>query len=78
MTETHKRTIARAVTWRITATVITGIYTGLAGAIIINIWMTLAHYIHERAWLKVKWGTSAKSLDQNNDSQDTVLPKHQV
>jgi uncharacterized membrane protein len=56
MTETHKRTILRAITWRITATIITGIYTGLAGAIIINIWMTFAHYIHERLWLKVKWG----------------------
>lgn len=56
MTESHKRTIARAITWRITATVITGLYTGLAGAIIINIWMTFAHYIHERAWLKIEWG----------------------
>ena len=56
MTETHKRTIARAVTWRITATLITAAYTGLSGAIIINIWMTLAHYIQERAWLKLSWG----------------------
>ena len=71
MTETHKRTIVRAITWRITATIITGLYTGLAGAIIINIWMTLAHYIHERAWLKLKWGTSVNSLDQNNDAVDT-------
>ena len=23
---------------------------------IINVWMTLAHYIHERAWLKLPWG----------------------
>lgn len=78
MTESHKRTIARAITWRITATIITGIYTGLAGAIIINIWMTLAHYIHERAWLRVKWGTSVKSLDKNNDNKDTNVPKDRV
>ncbi len=54
--ETHKRTLTRAITWRITATIITAIWTGLAGAIIINIFMTLAHYIHERVWLKVEWG----------------------
>ncbi len=78
MTETHKRTIARAITWRITATIITGLYTGLAGAIIINIWMTLAHYIHERAWLKVKWGTSVNSLDQINDATDVDAPQHRV
>ena len=78
MIETHKRTIARAITWRITATIITGLYTGLAGAIIINIWMTLAHYIHERAWLRFKWGTSVNSLDQNNDATDVIALQHRV
>lgn len=56
MTETHKRTIARAASWRITATAVTAIFTGLEGAIIINIFMTVVHYIHERAWLKLNWG----------------------
>ncbi len=56
MTETHTRTILRAITWRIVATLVTAAYTGLSGAIIINIWMTVAHYIHERAWLKISWG----------------------
>jgi len=63
MTETHKRTIVRAICWSIVATLITAAYTGLGGAIIINIWMTLAHYIHERLWLKFKWGTN---LDESN------------
>ena len=54
--ELHKRTMVRAVTWRITATLITAVWTGLSGAIVINIFMTLAHYIHERAWLKINWG----------------------
>ena len=53
--ETHKRTITRAITWRITATLITAIWTGLSGAIVINIFMTIAHYIHERLWLKLNW-----------------------
>jgi uncharacterized membrane protein len=56
MTESHTRTIARSICWRIVATAITAAYTGISGAIIINIWMTLAHYVHERIWLRVKWG----------------------
>jgi uncharacterized membrane protein len=56
MTETHKRTIVRAISWRIVATLVTAAFTGINGAIIINIWMTIAHYIHERAWLKLDWG----------------------
>ncbi len=56
MTETHKRTILRALSWRIVATLVTAAYTGISGAIVINIWMTLAHYIHERLWLRLNWG----------------------
>lgn len=58
MTETHKRTLARAASWRITATAVTAIFTGLEGAIIINVFMTVVHYIHERLWLKLNWGKS--------------------
>lgn len=54
--ETHKRTIVRAISWRIVATLVTAIWTGLSGAIVINIFMTLAHYVHERAWLRLDWG----------------------
>lgn len=54
--ELHKRTLVRAISWRIVATLITAIWTGLSGAIIINIFMTIAHYIHERLWLQFKWG----------------------
>jgi uncharacterized membrane protein len=56
MTESHKRTIVRAIVWRIIATGITAAWTGLSGAIVINIVMTLAHYLHERLWLRVQWG----------------------
>jgi uncharacterized membrane protein len=54
--ELHKRTIIRAITWRIIATLVTAAWTGISGAIIINIVMTIAHYIHERVWLKINWG----------------------
>ena len=56
MSETHKRTIARAVVWRIIATFVTAIWAGWSGAIMANIVLTVLHYIHERAWLKIKWG----------------------
>ena len=54
--ELHKRTLARAASWRITATGVTAIFTGLEGAILINVFMTIVHYVHERAWLKINWG----------------------
>jgi uncharacterized membrane protein len=54
--ELHKRTIIRAITWRIIATLVTAAWTGLSGAIVINIVMTIAHYVHERVWLKIQWG----------------------
>jgi uncharacterized membrane protein len=54
--ETHKRTFLRAITWRIVATLVTAAFTGLSGAIIINVVMTLAHYVHECIWLKINWG----------------------
>jgi uncharacterized membrane protein len=56
MIETHKRTIARTVGWRIIATVMTIPFTGLSTAISIHILLTVAHYVHERVWLKIKWG----------------------
>jgi hypothetical protein len=56
MTELHKRTILRALSYRIVALLITAIWTGLSDAIIIHIILTAVHYIMERFWLKIKWG----------------------
>jgi len=54
--ETHKRTIARAVCWRVIATLMTIPFTGLSTALLIHVLLTVAHYVHERVWLKIKWG----------------------
>ena len=54
--ELHKRTIARAVVWRVIATLVTAIWAGWSGAILAIIVLTVLHYIHERAWLKIDWG----------------------
>ena len=56
MTEFHKRTVVRALTYRIVALLITALWTGLGNAVIIHIILTAVHYIHERVWLKIKWG----------------------
>jgi uncharacterized membrane protein len=56
MTELHKRTIVRTISYRLIALLITAIWTGLSDAIIIHIILTLVHYGLERIWLKIKWG----------------------
>ena len=56
MTELHKRTVIRAITYRIIALMITALWTGLSDAVIIHLILTAVHYIHERFWLKIKWG----------------------
>jgi uncharacterized membrane protein len=54
--EIHKRTLTRAITYRIIALVITAFWTGLSDAILIHIILTGVHYVHERLWMKIKWG----------------------
>jgi uncharacterized membrane protein len=44
------------VCWRIIATLMTVPFTGLSTAILLHIFLTVAHYFHERVWLKIKWG----------------------
>lgn len=63
--ETHKRTIIKMITYRVTAWVFTifwtYIYTGDAlsstgFATILHVLLTIDYYIHERIWMMVKWG----------------------
>jgi len=54
--ETHIRTLARTVTYRITALLITAIWTGLGEAVTIHIVLAVVQYVMERCWLKIKWG----------------------
>ena len=59
MTETQLRTWARTLSYRITALLITAIWTGLSNAVMIHIVLALVHYVMERAWLRVNWGRSS-------------------
>lgn len=56
MTELHKRTVVRTISYRIIALLITAIWTGLSNAVVIHIILTAVHYALERIWLKIKWG----------------------
>jgi uncharacterized membrane protein len=68
MMETKQRTIARMITYRITAWLFTigwtymftgnlSNATGFATAL--HILLSIDYYIHERIWLKIKWGQIA-------------------
>ena len=59
MTETHTRTVARTISYRIIAMLITAVWTGLGNAVIIHIVLAAVHYVMERVWLKIKWGRIA-------------------
>lgn len=64
-TENRTRSLAKAISWRIVATIITlsavWFYTGaiivsLESTLAIAIISTIAYYFHERAWNRAAWG----------------------
>jgi len=69
ITETHKRTIVRMISYRITAWLFTIFWTYLYTdnlvhstefATLLHLLLSIDYYIHERIWLKIKWGTKHK------------------
>jgi uncharacterized membrane protein len=65
--ESHKRTIVRMISYRITAWLLTIFWTFLftgniatsAGfATLLHLLLSVDYYIHERIWLRIKWGRS--------------------
>jgi adenylylsulfate kinase len=63
--ETHKRTLAKSITWRVVATIITFVivfvYTGrIDWAISLSIFdlilKFIGYYAHERVWDRTNWG----------------------
>jgi len=68
--DTHSRSLAKAISWRITGSIDTMILSFLitgsvkfAAAIGLTEVMTksLLYYLHERAWLKIPFGREARS-----------------
>jgi len=60
MSETKARTLVRTISYRITALLITAIWTGLGDAVLIHLILTIIHYVFERVWLRVNWGKSGQ------------------
>ena len=65
MIETRRRTIARMISYRITAWLFTIFWTWLftedvasatTFATALHILLSIDYYIHERIWLRIKWG----------------------
>ena len=56
MSETQLRTIARALTYRVLAILVTAAFAGIGTAIVIQVICTVVHYVHERLWLRIDWG----------------------
>lgn len=54
--ETKTRSVVKAITWRIIATLIAMYWVGFQAAIVLNIVQTVAYYFHERGWVHIKWG----------------------
>lgn len=54
--ETKTRSVVKAITWRVIATLIAMYWVGFQAAIVLNIIQTVAYYLHERVWVKIKWG----------------------
>jgi len=68
--ESHKRSIAKTITWRIVATFITAIVAFLfTGQIVLSLGIgftdaiikLFSYYIHERAWNKISYGRVCKT-----------------
>ncbi|OFW90363.1 MAG: hypothetical protein A3J37_00320 [Alphaproteobacteria bacterium RIFCSPHIGHO2_12_FULL_45_9] len=66
--ETRKRTLARMISYRITAWIFTifwtYLFTGDIGkstgfATLLHLLLSIDYYIHERIWLRIKWGLNS-------------------
>jgi len=71
ITETHNRTIARMISYRLTAWLFTIIWTYIfTGSLVqstsfataLHVLLSIDYYIHERIWLKIKWGIKNDSI----------------
>ncbi len=69
MIETHKRTLVRMISYRITAWLFTILWTYLytgnltqatGFSTLLHILLSVDYYFHERMWLKIKWGLVPK------------------
>jgi adenylylsulfate kinase len=86
MIETKKRTVMRMISYRITAWLFTILWTYLftgnirsatGFATLLHILLSIDYYIHERIWLKVRWGltTIMPPVSEQDNSTITITTK---
>lgn len=70
--ESRKRSIVKAISWRVTATIITTLISFvITGSIdmavkigLVEVFAKMAlYYLHERGWTKIRFGVSKKPVD---------------
>ena len=78
--ESRKRSIAKTVSWRALATLMTfgiafvftkSVFESTVLAIALNVTKAVVYYIHERVWTSVKWGyqdVGEMASDPRNES----------
>lgn len=70
LAETHQRTAARAISYRVLAVMSSFVMIGLISGIVIEITKTLIYYLLERAWLYVPW-----QISQGAESQTRIIAR---
>ena len=51
-----KRFIIKTILFKLITTSITALFTGVKGAILIHLILTVVYLVYERVWNKVSWG----------------------
>lgn len=69
--ETRARTVARAITYRLSAWVVTvpitwwmtgNVWQAFEASTVLHLVLSCDYYIHERIWLRVRWGLRSDRL----------------
>ena len=68
--ETHQRTMARAVSYRILAVLSSFVMVGVASGIVIEVAKTLVYYVMERLWLLTSW-----QIQQGQETQLRIITR---
>jgi uncharacterized membrane protein len=54
--ETKIRTVVKSLTFRVIAFSVTAPFVGVTVAVGLQVFLLCAYYVHERLWMRVKWG----------------------
>jgi uncharacterized membrane protein len=84
MKDSNKRSLSKALSWRLTATIVLAtvsyIFTGSALetvwiTMVYNIIQIVVYFIHERAWERVRWG---KKPDNSRFPHASQIPPEEL